>query len=178
MNTLSESVQITIQFTKEAFKLLPEVTRKDYLSGTEQYRHLLGTREIKGNHIYILIHQVVDFIDYYKQTPHSLTNIRINEIFEMVRNASVFKGMELLGDIHTHPVFPGDCKPYQSWHPSNSDIESMISWYERDYLDPSIPYVYGIGGLLESLETGYNFYHLKKSADGYQNTEINWIEDK
>lgn len=182
LNLLSASVKIFLQFTKEAYNSLPEVSKSDYQTGIEKYRTLIGTKKQIGNNFFVLVHHVHDFVDFYKASSYEIEYVDLEQIDLSVKLLSKtqtkFKGMEVVGEIHTHPLLPGECEPVESWKLSQIDYESILEMYNSNVLTPYRPYVFGVGGLLHGGETGYRFYHLEKYNQGYIPVKVDWLPDK
>ncbi len=178
---LNEQLRMSLDISDRAFEHLPEVNPIDLETKKEQYRVLLGTweRTPEGD-IKLKVESVMEVPDqphYYVEGKESVDNINIPALRQTVQyvseNDEASKGLELVGDIHTHPITQEELEPNQRpWMLSPEDIEAMVESYENGSLSADRPFIFGIAAPMPDGKTGYKFYRLIKSSEGYATQEV------
>lgn len=176
---LSNELNITISISDEAFEHFPEVSEVEMKTGQEKFRILLGnhTKELTSVNINIeAIMEIVEPYGYYHEGIEEITGINIQALEELVKglkDKEEYKGLKIVGDLHTHPVKQSQLDPDQrSFHLSQGDIDCMISHYTNGELDANSPYVFMIAGSLEDGKTGYAYYRVIKDGDKYHAVNV------
>jgi len=176
---LNEGLKVTFSFDEEATDNLPRVSDDDLITGNEKYRILLGDIDQQGDSwVNIKIRGVLEADAsekslFYKEGKEEV-NPNLGNIKQWVKSIQnsipEFSNFHFIGDIHTHPIIPGN-NLEKNIHPcnlSNGDIADIIQQYESGNLSFGEPFIFGIAGRRDVQEnTTYAFYRLVKKDGGY-----------
>lgn len=181
INFLSEAIHVEIEISKEAFEHFPEVDRKDIASQTERFRVLLGDWQIVDfNKVRVAVKYTIEIPDqaeFYNESNNHILGVNIpsiNNLVESLKEACPeFSQLDIVGEIHTHPVVESEgVQNQKSFWPSRGDISSIVQEYIRGNLSQANPYIFVIGGALESGETGYSYFRITKNFDKYSFAQV------
>lgn len=173
---LSEKITIRFDIAEEAAHYLPEVSSEDLKTRREKYGILLGTwNQEDSENVRVRLEAVLEVTEddpggkghYYTEDINEVHNINLSAIKNLVeatkRANPEFAHLELIGDIHTHPVLPHSLREDQ--HPSDmsdGDYKDLMANYQRGDLTSQHPFIVGIAGPDENGETSYAFWRLIK----------------
>lgn len=171
----SKEIQLDIRLTDDVIANLPEITSEQIENKREHFRALLGRVEVSSSgQIGVSIEAILDMENdpsYYSEGEAEVTGINLQGLKRVVANVGEkypeFAGLELVGDIHTHPVVSQE-DGVDLLSPSDNDIEDIIAQYDNGVLSSDKPYIFGIAAVNNIGETEYSFYRLVKEAGDYK----------
>ena len=176
INYLSEDTHVFVTFEAEAAEFLPNINEEDLETRKEKFAVLMGTvKRTSGDTITLTIKGIMEqtaderFWDEGVEVVENVDSGRNKAIVdEICRSNPEYNDHEFLGDVHTHPIMPDPDMGYFTSRPSTSDVESIISEYERGTLDKNRPYIFMIASPSKDGETVYSMYRLVKTTRGYE----------
>lgn len=175
LDFLDAATQVTFSFHKDAAAWLPEVSKEDLRTRREKYAVLLGRiADGDGGGAHIVVEAVMQMTEeergYYQEGVGSVENINLgalrNAVAEVQAKHPEYAGMQIVGDVHTHPVTQEEVRVSPTT-PSDADIQSIAEWYKGGELNLHYPFIFGIGCLGEDGEPEYSFYRLVRIDSGF-----------
>lgn len=172
---LDENLKLTFEIQPEASAWLPEISKEDIALKRERYRIFLGTWSMNPNgaHVKIeAIYEIPDDPEFYTEGTKEVT-LQLGNIIKQIENLRQqfpeYSKLQIVGDIHTHPVFAeemtGGLKP---WNPSSGDIDDIIRGYENGNIRQDRPFIFGIAVPHHDGRTLYAYYRLSKKDERYR----------
>jgi hypothetical protein len=173
---LSEKLNIFVEFEAEAAEFLPKITDDALETRKEKYAVLLGiVKQMTGDTLKVTIKGVLEMENenhrLWQEGVESVSNVDLKEIKRMAHDIQIsdpqYKEYTFLGDVHTHPILPDVAHNFFPNLPSQPDIDTIISEYERGDLNPNEPYIFMIAAPDEYGKTLYSIYRMTKNDKGY-----------
>jgi hypothetical protein len=177
VNYTDPTLRVELAIDPEAFHYFPEITDEEIQTGQERFFLLLGTYsgpkvELKG------VFQLEEPAGFYKEGVDEVSEVSMNALeafFEHIKRSNPeYDGWQIVGDLHTHPTSERhQLEPHQrTFHPSPQDAHAWTQDYKRGVFSPNKPFVFIVAGNLENGQTGYGYYRVIKSEQGYQVTQL------
>ena len=166
---LESRIRISFRVAPEAQEYLPEITKADLESGREKYRLFLGRWSKSGDDADVSIDAIVEFDDDPRAVVEGVYEVQPDigymtaYIEELKRTNEEYRDLEIVGDIHTHPVFSDDmAEGVRPWDPSSGDIEDLVRQYSSGHVRADRPFIFAIAAPHPNSdgETVYAYYHL------------------
>lgn len=171
------AISMSWDIEPDAFHYLPEITAEDQETTIERFRLLAGKWTTADNHVEVLITDVVEIPhspEFYEEKPGSVA-VNLAACLDLANRNLHVEGTwdrEIIGEFHTHPVLSAELD-HRSWHPSMcdelmGDVQEWTQAYTKGILNPAKPFIFLIGGLMETLQTGYSAYRMIQKGDQWK----------
>lgn len=170
---LDKNLDIEFLLDPEAAKHLPGISPEDFESRIEKFRILLGDFDIVGKGVRINIRGVMEVDDvegYYREGEDEVSGIDIKKYRmhadNLRRMHPEYQNFGLVGDVHTHPVYPNEVD-HAPWEISRGDRTEMIRAYEDGSIKSDQPHVFVVVGADKDGKTKYSFNRLIREGRSY-----------
>ncbi len=168
------------EYSGNPFEQVPTIDylREDLESRREQYRIFLGIVDVSDSekpivHIEGILERGDEDPLYYEEEKEGV-HVGLPAIklwIDQIRRANPeYSHLEMVGDVHTHPILPQQFRGVYS--PSQEDIDDIVKHYESGVLSPNKPFIFAIAAPDELGQTMYAFYRIVKKGNKYSYKSI------